>query len=651
MADTLASAILIRVRRWLAGRDRNWKKAALIVFDAITLITLVWLAFSFRFGRPFVPNLEQAALMVLAPVIAVPIFVRMGLYRSVLRYLPDRAVWTIVQAVSIATLVWVAMVFLTQMTGAQGIPRTIPVVYWILGVGTIVGSRFGAKWLLHGVPVRENRGARTLVYGAGDGGVQLVNAMRATEDRMVLGFVSDDATLHGLDVVGLRVYPAGELERLVANFGIDEVIITHSSLGHAERREVVAKLSHLPVKVRILPAIADLAAGKYLVSYVRDIDIDDLLGRSQVPADPALLKPTVEGRSVLVTGAAGSIGSALCRTLADLKPLRLVLVDTNEHGLYQIGRELAAHAGFQLVTLLGSVTDRELMDRALKAHAIETIYHCAAYKHVSMVEENVLEGVRNNVLGSRVLAEAAHRNGVANLVLISSDKAVRPSSVMGATKRWSELIVRYYGTLAAKGGVKRNFCSVRFGNVIGSSGSVVPLFKEQIDKGGPITVTHNDMTRYFMSVREAAELIVQSGALSQSGDILLLEMGEPIRIRDLAEDMVTLAGLTVRDDNNPDGDIEIVAIGPRRGEKLHEELFYDTDGVTPTAHPKILRARRVPASASDVPEMLDHLEKALEAGDEALVRDVLFDYVKRSQSGRFRPVIVSDVERLSGKSA
>ncbi|MDP3896433.1 MAG: polysaccharide biosynthesis protein, partial [Mesorhizobium sp.] len=402
-----------------------------------------------------------------------------------------------------------------------------------------------------------------------------------------------------------------------------------SSPNSEDRRNFVAQLKTLPVKIRILPAIADLADGKYLVSYIRDIDIDDLLGRSQVPADPKLLRSTVQGRVVLVTGAAGSIGSEVCRTIVGLAPAKLVLVELSEHGLYQISRELRAIADFPIVALLGSVADANFVDCMLASISPDTIYHCAAFKHVALVEDNVLEGVRNNVMGTHVLVGAAHRLNVPNLILISSDKAVRPTSVMGATKRWSELIVRYYGTKPSPGGPKRNFASVRFGNVIGSSGSVVPLFREQIAKGGPITITHNEMTRYFMSVREAAELIVQSSALSESGDILMLDMGGPIRIRDLAEDLIALAGLTLRNATNENGDIEIVEIGARPGEKLQEELFYDPAGVVTTAHPKILRAKSFTRAVDDVPAMIDKLSVLLATRDKEAVRRLLFDFANR----------------------
>jgi FlaA1/EpsC-like NDP-sugar epimerase len=333
----------------------------------------------------------------------------------------------------------------------------------------------------------------------------------------------------------------------------------------------------------------------------------------------------VEDRVILVTGAGGSIGSELCRTIVKLAPAKLVIFDVNEHGIYQLQRELTAISDCVIVPVLGSISDAALIKSVLAEHKVENVYHCAAYKHVPLVEENVVEGARNNVLGTDVLAGMSREAGVRNFVLISSDKAVRPSNVMGATKRWAELIVRYHGNIASEQGTGQIFASVRFGNVIGSSGSVVPLFREQIAHGGPLTVTHDDMTRYFMSVREAAELIIQAGALSEGGDILLLEMGEAVRIRDLAENMILLAGLSVKDAAHPEGDIEIVTVGIRDGEKLHEELFYDPVGVAPTIHSKILRARRSVNSVGHLPEAVAELRRLIDERDTEAVRKLLFE--------------------------
>ena len=597
-------------------------------FDTVALVTVAWTSYSLRFDRLFLPTLEQALVMLAVPIIAIPIFIKMGLYRAVIRYLPEKAIWTIFRAVTIATLIWVSVAFLTRMTGSEGVPRSIPVVFWVLATLVIAGSRFGAKWLLRSRMRTPRSSVPTMIYGTDEAAMQLATALKASTERRVIGFVTDEPSLIGMELIGIRVYAATRLEELIRNMGVAEVIVTSPANNNVKRRELIARLGSHAAKFRILPPITDLAAGKYLVSYIRDIDIDDLLGRSPVPADAALLHGVIKDNVILVSGAAGSIGAELSRTISALAPSKLILLDFDEHGLYEINRKLAKIANLTVVPVLGSITDPAFVERTLRRHEVRTVFHCAAYKHVPLVEENTLEGVRNNVLGTQILAEKALLCGIENFILISSDKAVRPTSVMGATKRWSELIVRYYGMKAELEGAKRNFASVRFGNVLGSSGSVVPLFKEQIAAGGPVTVTDQNMKRYFMSIREAAELIIQASALSETGDILLLEMGEPVSIPDLAEDMILLAGLTVRNAENPDGDIEIVTIGARDGEKIFEELFYDPTGVETTSHPKILRAKRQNGRAKTVPEALEKLRAVLDEGDEKAIRDVLFEFAR-----------------------
>lgn len=619
----------VRIREGLGRLPRYSKQFALMAFDTVALTAVAWLSYSLRFDRIFVPTLEQALVMLAVPIISIPIFVKMGLYRAVIRYLPEQAIWTIFKAVSIATLIWVAIAFLTSMTGAAGVPRSIPVVFWVLATLVIAGSRFGAKWIIWTRTSGPKSAERILIYGTDEAAMQLTNALKTGGQRQVVAFVTDEPDLAGRELLGIRVYAATRLEELIRNLGVKEVIVTSPTSTNSARRELITRLSAIQsARFRILPAITDLAAGKYLVSYVRDIDINDLLGRSPVPADTALLQAAIKDTAILVTGAAGSIGSELSRAIASLGPSKLVLLDFDEHGLYEIKRSLGRIVNLNVVPVLGSACDAALVERTIRQHAVRTIYHCAAYKHVPLVEENTIEGVRNNILGTKVLTEKALECGVENFILISSDKAVRPTSVMGATKRWSELIVRHYGISAEAQARKVNFASVRFGNVLGSSGSVVPLFKEQIASGGPVTVTDEGMTRYFMSIREATELIIQASALSESGDVLMLEMGEPVSIRELAEDMIQLAGLQVRSADNPDGDVEIVTIGAREGEKLHEELFYDPESVKPTSHPKILRAKRQNGKARLVPEALARIQPLLDAGDEAAVRAVLFEYAK-----------------------
>lgn len=642
---------LRQFRQWLSLLPRRWKQVMLIGFDLIALFSAVWLAYVLRFGDWYVPNRQQLLFMIAAPLVALPIFIRLGLYRAVIRYLPDRAVWTMIQAVSLSVLVWICLVFLTRMTGAEGVPRSVPAFYLFLSILVIAGSRFGAKRFLWR-PLRGKYPAKQcLIFGAGDAGMQLANALRANKESFVMAFVDDDPGLHGMEILGIRVYPTERLEKLIENLGIDEVIITTSALNAERRRAILERLSHYPVKTRVLPAVTDLTSGRYLVSLVRDIDIDDLLGRSPVPPQQELLRGMIEGRTILISGAGGSIGSELCRAIAGLAPKRLVLFELNEHALYQIDRELRSRFKCEVVALLGSVTDSVLVDRVMREQAVQTVYHCAAYKHVPLVEDNPVESVRNNVFGTQTLAAAALANGVESFILISSDKAVHPSNVMGATKRWSELIVRYYGMKAAALGKASVFSCVRFGNVIGSKGSVVPLFREQIAAGGPVTVTHPEMTRYFMSIREAAELIIQAGALSESGDIVLLEMGEPVRIQDLAENMILLAGLSVKSEANPTGDIEIKYVGVREGEKLHEELFYDPAGASTTLHPKILRAAQLSnISLQKLPDMLDRLRDGIADQNAKSVRSTLFEFLE-SNTYRIMSVPARDEKTVANEKS
>jgi FlaA1/EpsC-like NDP-sugar epimerase len=619
--------MLERARNTLSNLPRRWKSLILAGFDAVALIGVLWLSYQLRLGPLFRPDMAQLALMALAPVVALPVFLRFGLYRAVIRYLPERAIWTILGAMMMATLIWVFVLFLAEATRFGVLPRSIPIFYFLLGAVVVTGSRFIAKYLLW-LPVRRRAPAgEVVIYGAGEAGRELATALRTHGGGYVAGFLDDDQRLQGRDVAGIRVFPPHKLETLVRDLGVREVVLSMPSIGAARRQAIFTKLAEYPVTIRTLPSISDIASGKYAVNHLREIDIDDLLGRSSVPADPALLEQMVAGRVILVSGAGGSIGSELCRIIARWEPAKLVLFEANEFALYQIERTLLKEATFPLVPVLGSVTDARLVARTLAGHGVEVVFHAAAHKHVPLVEANPLEGVRNNVLGTRAIARAAFEGGVRDFVLISTDKAVRPTNVMGASKRWAELIVRRYGQLALAGGTGQRFCAVRFGNVLGSNGSVVPLFREQIANGGPVTLTDERMTRYFMSIHEAAELIVQAGALSEGGDIFLLEMGEPVRVRDLAENMIRLAGLTLRSRADPQGDIEIVVTGSRAGEKLYEELFYDPDQAERTAQPKILRSMQEDAHNGDLEAALAALEAALVAEDEAALRRLLFGFI------------------------
>jgi FlaA1/EpsC-like NDP-sugar epimerase len=603
---------------------RQWKSLALVAFDAVALVAVLWLSYQLRLAGGFEPTGPQWILILLAPVVALPIFLRLGLYRAVIRYLPERAVFTVLWAMTLATVGWVFLLFVAEVTRMAVLPRTVPIFYFLLGTIVVAGSRFLAKLVLY--PAQRDGLDRqpVLVYGAGEAGRQIAATLAGQGSMQVVGFLDDDRNLQGRDVSGLRVYAPDRLDDLIADYGVREVILSMAGLESTRRQAIYSDLSRHPIKLRTLPSLREIASGKYQVSQLREIDIDDLLGRSSVPADPELLQRMIAGRSILVSGGGGSIGSELCRIIARLEPRALVVLEANEFALYQIERQLNKDAPFPVAAVLGSVTDDALVRRTLKTYAIDAVFHAAAHKHVPLVEANVLEGVRNNVFGTQTIVRAALEGGVPDFVLISTDKAVRPTNVMGATKRWAELIVRQVGDQAAAAQTGQRFAAVRFGNVLGSNGSVVPLFREQIAAGGPVTLTDERMTRYFMSIHEAAELIVQAGALSEGGDIFLLEMGESVKIRALAENMIRLAGLSVRSETNPGGDIAIEVTGIRPAEKLYEELFYDPAQATRTRQPKILRARMAERTNADFDASLDELRAAFDRQDEAEVRRILF---------------------------
>lgn len=610
---------------------RPLKRALQVAFDFVVLVAAVWIAFGLRLGFDHQPNSVQWFLMILAPVLAIPVFIRLGLYRAILRYLPDHALWTIVKAMTLATLFWVAAVFLGEWYGGKGVPRSIPVLYWFVGIALVGGVRFAIRAFLQLPSDKQGRRA-VLIYGAGRSGSQLAKALHADHEAQLVGFIDDNVRLHGQNVAGIRVYSPSEIGPLIAQKGVQDIILSMPSASRNRRLQIGASLSKLRVNLRSMPSISELAAGKYSVSGLKTIELEDLLGRSRVPANDEYLASVIGDKAILVSGAGGSIGSELCRKIAQHGPRTLHLLDVSEAALYEISRGLQrdfAHLSIQRHLL--SVIDRDALDRVFAQNKVDAVFHAGAYKHVPLLEENVLPAIANNVLGTRNLAQAAFEAGVPRFVLISTDKAVRPASVMGASKRWGELIVRSYADRADQLGSNQFFLIVRFGNVLGSNGSVVPLFREQIANGGPLTITDDRMTRYFMAIPEAAELILQSAALSQGGEIFLLDMGEPILIRTLAKNMIRLAGLTVKSPDNPDGDIEIVTVGMRPGEKLHEELFYDPSLSEGTGHPKIFCAKRRNQFRTPVEEALAKLTELVQKGDEKGARALLFDYIAEAE--------------------
>lgn len=613
-----------RTRSLVLSLPRRWKQAVLVVSDCISLSFALWASYCLRYDQWYAPaSLDQWAIILSACIVAVPVFIRMGLYRAVVRYLPEQAMWTILKAMTIATVAWVVLVFLSEMAGKGVVPRSVPIIYLALGTFLVGGSRFLAKFIFLPRRMAKTRKA-VIIYGANDAGMQLAQSLRAT--HRIAAFLDDSPALQRRELLGIRVYHPSRLDELVKEYDVDDVILSIPSLSTQRRREIIASVGNHGVKIRALPAITDLVTGKYLVNQVKEIDIGELLGRSAIPPDRELIRKMIVGRSIMVSGAGGSIGSELCRKIRYWSPKRLVLLEANEFALYQIERELANIPGLEVIPVLGSVIDGDRISQTLSKYEVQVVFHAAAHKHVPLVEANAIEGIKNNVFGTLTIAKASYAHGVEHFVLISTDKAVRPTNVMGATKRWAELIV---GDLASRALAEKTgqcFCAVRFGNVLGSNGSVVPLFREQIAQGGPVTLTDPAMTRYFMSIQEAAELIVQAGALSEGGDVFLLEMGEPLLISDLAENMIRLAGLTVRNEKAPDGDIEIVVAGKRPGEKLYEELFYDASSARGTRHAKIMRAA-AQDEAIDLEGHINALRAATADNNEDAARQILFSLV------------------------
>lgn len=610
--------------RQLVELPKSTKLGLILSVDFVLLVLSIWLAYAIRLGEWFVPNGAQLALLVSAPILTIAVFFKFGIYRSVIRYLSERVLWALAKGMMLAVLLWASLAFMTQMTGME-VPRGVPILYGLIAIVLVSGSRFFARWVLW-FPVRtRDTERRLLIYGAGGAGRQLAASLKCGRELFPIGFIDDDIGLQGKDVDDLRVYAPSKLSWLIEHFDVNDVIVTLPSASSARRREVVALLERYPLRVRILPSLTDIANGRHLVSMVRQVDIGDLLGRDPVKPDQTLLGSCITNKVVLVTGAGGSIGSELCRQVAVLEPARIVLLEHSEHALYQIERSLRNMTDCQLIPCLGSVANKQLVADILKLHSVQTIYHAAAYKHVPLVESNVLEGVRNNVLGTRVLARAALEAGIETFILISTDKAVRPTNVMGATKRWAELIVQDFARQARIASRNQRFCAVRFGNVLGSSGSVIPLFKEQIANGGPVTITHPEVTRYFMSIHEAVQLVIQAGSLAEGGEIFLLDMGEPVKIVDLARNMIRLAGHSFRDASNSDGDIEIEIIGLRPGEKLYEELLISESNAEGTQHSKIMKANEPCVEGDLLASHLARLDSAIVKKDEIAMRSLLME--------------------------
>ena len=557
----------------------------MLAADAFFVPAALWTAIFLKFGT--VPTGFAAApwLYLLSFLTSVPVFVRFGLYRAVVRYMGPRVIVAVFLGVTVSVL---ALTLVNITLGPTGIPLTAIAIYWALALVYVGGSRIIVRNLMNARPDRRDH--RVVIYGAGSAGAQVAAALQATGKFEATAFVDDDKSLQGSVVAGIEVFSPMRLPALLEREGAHALLLALPSQSHRRRQQILKSIESLSVRVMTVPDIADLVSGHARVEDIRDVDASDLLGRDAVPPRERLFEACIRGKVVMVTGAGGSIGAELCRQIVRLGPRRLVLFEMSELALYGVERELRMviehlHVDLDLTALLGNAHHRDRVREIMQAYDVQTVYHAAAYKHVPIVEQNVIEGIHNNVISTWYTAEAALECGVETLVLVSTDKAVNPTNVMGATKRLAEMVLQ---GLQQRGGRTR-FCMVRFGNVLESSGSVVPLFREQIRRGGPVTVTHPDVIRYFMTIPEASQLVLQAGAMAEGGDVFVLDMGKPIRIADLARRMIHLSGFTVRDDDNPDGDIEITFTGLRPAEKLFEELLIG-NRVSGTEHPMILRA-------------------------------------------------------------
>jgi FlaA1/EpsC-like NDP-sugar epimerase len=622
------------ISQWFLHRPRTVKRAITVIVDFVAVILALWLAFCLRYSIIYSPALEQLWIFFLAPVVAIPIFIKFGLYRAIIRYLGMRAIWTVVKAASLYTIIFAVIILLSgaELTGV--VPRTVYGINILILLVFVGGSRLVARWWfsqmnigLEGQAHSIHYAAPVLIYGAGESGAQLAAALRMARQIRPVAFIDDDLSLTGQQINGLNVYPFHKLSYLIEKYEVAELLLAMPSATRSRRNDIIRLLEPYPIHVRTLPSLNDLANGKVRVTDVQEVDIADLLGREQVLPIDSLLQANIRGKVVMVTGAGGSIGSELCRQIVKLEPTALVLFELSEFGLYAIEQELnkIADEGITVYALLGSVQDQQRVEAVCQKFAVNTIYHAAAYKHVPLVEHNTSEGIQNNVFGTLSCAKAAIASNVDTFVLISTDKAVRPTNTMGASKRFAELILQ---ALAEDIEQSRNtrFTMVRFGNVLGSSGSVVPLFRQQIANGGPITVTDPRIIRYFMTIPEAAELVIQAGALGQGGDVFVLDMGEPVHILDMAKRMIHLSGYVERDNDHPEGDIEIIYTGLRPGEKLYEELLIG-DKVSETEHQKIMRAEEAIVPWSELNVILTALQNANKAGNCEGVRDILIERV------------------------
>lgn len=635
------------MKAWLLQLSRRNKRFLQISVDIVLIWISLWLAFVVRLGFSVTFDLffKYPVLFIGAPIIAIPIFIRMGMYRAVLRYLGKEALINIAKAVTIAWFIFVLFVYWATTNTDSSVPRSMVLNYWCISLVLLGGLRlimrqyFLGGWYnpfdIHLPFTQSKEIKRVAIYGAGSAGNQLVASLRLGKQMLPVAFIDDDDSISNRTIAGLKVYKPKHIEQMLNETRAVEVLLALPSAPRSRRREIIQSLSEYSIQVRSIPGFMDLASGKVKVQDIQDVDITDLLGRDAVAPRTELLDRCIKSKVVMVTGAGGSIGSELCRQIVQQGATSIILYEHSEYNLYAIHKELENNIlrmalPAKVIPILGSIRNSAHLLEVMKTWQVQTIYHAAAYKHVPMVEFNIAEGIENNVFGTLNTAQMAVLAGVEHFVLISTDKAVRPTNVMGSTKRLAEMILQ---AMAAEKHLrlfqsqqevmnKTRFTMVRFGNVLGSSGSVIPLFREQIKRGGPVTVTHPNITRYFMTIPEAAQLVIQAGSMGQGGDVFVLDMGEPVKIADLAQNMIRLTGLSLKDEQAPNGDIAIEYTGLRPGEKLYEELLIG-DNVVATEHSMIMRANEQKLPWKELSAMLLSLSRAAKAGDCVTIRQLL----------------------------
>lgn len=619
----------------LINLSRLQKQFIMLFVDLFFIEFALWLSFALRLGlfwaeEYIYPNWW---IFIITPIIAIPLLLKFGLYRSVIKYVGSKVVVASFQAITLTTMtIGFLMLILrdTQLLVDSSMPRSVVLIFWFVSTMVVVLSRFVFKGYLYSWDNFVNNRTPAIIYGAGSAGAQLVESLRKNHQYAPVAFIDDDKSKHGTFINFTKVYAFNDLKSIINKRNAKIILLAIPSLSANGKRDLLKKLSKYPIEVKLLPSLSSLVEGNVSIENIRHVEVQDILGRVPVSPKSSLLKKNIQGKNILITGAGGSIGSELCRQIIHLKPSKIVLFDHSEFNLYSIDFELNSLQinDCEVIPILSDVTNLNMVKSVISKNKIDTIYHAAAYKHVPMVEKNIVEGVYNNAIGTYNVALCAHECEVENMVLISTDKAVRPTNVMGASKRFSELILQGLNTEKTK----TCFSMVRFGNVLDSAGSVVPLFRKQIKEGGPVTVTHSKVTRYFMSIPEAVQLVLQAGAMAKGGDVFVLDMGEPVRILDLAYRMINLSGLSPITSENPEGDIKVVFTGLRPGEKLYEELLIGHD-VIQSEHPQIMQANEAKLSWEDVQKSISVIMESHQNLNDENISKLLLEKVEG-----FKPV-------------